>query len=173
MSTPDDYVLDDDSTPVSLPQVAQPQQTTAPRKSGGANWLMLVLACGLAFFIAREIRDRDVIPTPDDDTVVIDENGNYALMLVDKSEQGQAKLNLDQSAAVNTIKVSKAAEEAGIEYTKRGIAEDLKPTDGIWGKLRAVAKEPPSLTISIDGKVKSIPIVDTKTTEKALKGAVK
>ncbi|MFG0261009.1 MAG: hypothetical protein ACF788_01265 [Novipirellula sp. JB048] len=115
---------------------------------------MILCLIAMAFMFGSRM-DGCRLPVPDDDSIVIDEKGKFALILEDKTEAGQAKLTVGQKTALNSTMTADAAEEAGFELRIQDVNDDLSKMEQVWQTLRQNAQPAPSLTVSSEGRLRT------------------
>lgn len=144
--------LQDTATPPA------PRPSLPPgRERQPIDWTKLLLVAVVVFLLVRSLAGGRILPIPTpDDRVVIDERGSFALILTDDANQDA--VNRDQAAAITSTAVTKAAMDAGFKFRNYDVSEDLSTTDPVWSTLKQNAKAPPSITVAVDGKLKSFGI---------------
>ena len=134
-----------------------PPQRAHRSGSRQPNWLVVGLLCVIAVLLFSNRGCSLPIPNPvvDGDQVVIDEPGNYVLILKDDSESGQRALSKGQAAAITSTKVAAWCKANGYEIRIKSIEEDFSTMESVWQKLKRAAAKPPSLTVVSDGNAQT------------------
>lgn len=159
----DDWLKDDidiESTlTAKMVEQAKPLTLNVDARPRPTNWLTIALMCAVMFFAGMQLRsckpDFTPGPTPDDDTLVIDDKGNFVMILRDNSEPGQSALTPGQAQAITSTKVSSWCRSNGFDFRIIDSAftdQQLAAMEPIWGTLRKQAAAAPSLTAAKDGK---------------------
>jgi len=167
-----EIILDDDlfptidsieAVPIAAP-VRTPQPTgdrqyrSAPKQT---NWQLIAALCALAFFLGSQYQGCDRLsPSPDEDSVVIDESGKFALILQDKSEAGQSRVTSGQATAINSTMTKDVAANAGFTLRILDVNDSTDKVEAIWKTLKDKAADPPSLTVTSNGRMRSGPLPD-------------
>lgn len=145
-----------------------PQREPFWRRVNWSNWILIAVVA--VWLVSTKVDcDRGIVPD-DGDAVVIDEEGRFALILVDETPSGRDALTRDQAAAINSADTLLAAKQAGFTVRTKHYEEDLSSIGPVWSKMQSVALPPPSLTLVSDGKVVREKIKDKSTTINTIRG---
>lgn len=146
--------------PESLPEPCVTfLSSNQPASEPKPNWSMIALLCVVSFFVGTKIDGCDGPgPRPDDDSIVIDEQGSYALILQDVSEAGQAKLTPGQKTAINSTSTLATAEDLGFDLRIMDKNDEIDLMESVWSTLRSKATPPPSLTVAHNGQLITGPL---------------
>jgi hypothetical protein len=137
-------------------------QAAASQPGPKVNWIVIVLACALAWmFMSNQGCSPIPGPSPDDDSIVIDEAGKFAMILQDKSESGQKALTKGQRNVLTSMISDEAAEAAGFAFRRVDVNDKLETAEPIWQKIRDNAAAAPSLTTLNDGRLVTGPLPET------------
>jgi hypothetical protein len=158
MSEIDDWLNDVPTSQVDEPSLAvspSPLPLITHSRPQRSNPFWILAICVLAFWLGMNFDGCKVspVPTPDDDTVVIDDDGKFVVILKDGSEDGQSKLSKNQSLAIRSTDVSDWCRDNGFDFRIIDVDDKVTTMEPIWGTLKGEASPAPSLTVAIDGKV--------------------
>jgi hypothetical protein len=153
----DDIVIGYDPEPTGPP--AREYHQPAPDKP--VNVPLMILLVVVSFFVGTKIDGcGGPGPRPDEDAIVIDEQGSYALILQDVSEAGQAKLTLGQKNAINSTDTLSTANDLGFDLRIIDKNDEIDLMEPVWSTLRSKATPPPSLTVASKGQLITGPLPD-------------
>lgn len=138
----------------------------------------LLIVCGLIVVAIVAVRgcpgpNPDPGPRPEPTpTPVIDEDGRMLLFLIDESDEDG--ITVEQAQAVHSTAIEEWADSNGFELRVFDDRDSLERTEPVWAKVKAVAAEPPSMTVVTDRKAKTGPVPEgVEETIRTLDGAVK
>lgn len=168
----DIFPVEDKREPeVTQPEVSQPEPIR--KQQCNANWPMIIVLCAIAFMVGSRFQGCDFIPIPDDDSIVIDEMGKFALVIEDKTEEGQSKLSDGQKTTLNSKFTEEAITEAGFTFKKIDARDDISEIEPVWQTLKGKADQAPSLTVTNKGRLNTRPLPDSVEEVKAAMELVK
>lgn len=147
---PSDHVA---TSPASVAVATAPGRLVPT--SNGPSWWTVGLLIVVALLIGSKLHGCDRSILPDEDRIVIDEKGSFALILQDKSDAGQNALSDGQKAAINSVEVLEWCRANGFELRVQNVGDNLSQVEPIWQTLRSQASSPPSLTASVDGNART------------------
>lgn len=152
----DDELLDGGNVVSSEPEnpfVPSLDLIAAPLRPCGPSWPTIAMLCVVCFFAGSNFKGCDRGDDDRDDSVVIDEDGRFVLVLEDTSEAGQERLTEGQSAAITSTDIMMWCGANKFEFRKLDPnTVDDKKIEPIWNTLIAKAKSPPSLNALVDGQ---------------------
>lgn len=153
----DEIVIDEDVFPIgdaSPPAQDEPTEfVTLEARRSGPSWSTIALLCIACLWIGANLDGCKRDGGDRDDAIVIDDKGQYALILQDASEAGQAKLTPGQKSALNSTLTKDQAKELGFDLRILDTKDDVSSMEPIWQTLKSKAAPPPSLTATDDGNL--------------------
>ena len=139
------------------PASVQADRPPSSAGSTGHNWPMIAMVAVVVVLLMMQLRscDRRIIPGPgprpdDGTTFAVSTPGNFALMLIDKSEEGQARLTDGQKVAINSTKVKTFCDGNGVTLRIWDKANPPTKAEPVWMELINKAGPVPSLTVASD-----------------------
>ena len=136
---------------------AEPPPVAAPPASRPPNYVNWLIAAALVVLVLLQFRSCDgrIIPGPgpnpdDGTTFAVSTPGNFALMLIDKTEEGQARLTDGQKVAINSTKVKTFCDGNGVTLRIWDKANPPTKAEPVWMELINKAGPVPSLTVASD-----------------------
>lgn len=125
---------------------------------GGNNFAQIALAILIGFLVAREWVDRNIDPSPDDDTVIVDELGDYVLFVIDDDKQDA--LTKGQASAINWSGIKSLADSQDFSFRRVDVKSDLSKMEQVWQTMRNKSPNPPAMVVIDDGKLTAGPVPD-------------
>lgn len=151
-----DTVADDAKTDPPQPQPAEPRSL---------NRLTMLLVIAATVFVTLAVQNGRLLPDDrkNDDRVVIDADGRYAMVLYDDDRPNA--MTDGQKAAFNWSGILAFCKDRGIQYRRfdaKNVDEESERNlvEEHFRQMIEKAAPPPSLTIAIDGKLTTEPLPD-------------